>query len=247
MWLCTLSALSHTWFDDKLHALGTIWQLAVLFLSGSGGSSDPIGDDTSTMCMGSRPLGPWFLNYESAAWRLRKLELPRAANTCRAVPALWDPVQAVCVHLDSVIWRQQMARALGPSTLLTTLLALGYDAVCLLETSLYPSLRRWSRWVRVWRACWVCVVGRSKPSPPSPATRGWGSSCRGARTVRPCFAFGVPAYLPSPPVSPSPASGRGGLWSAEAKLPPTLKLTLQHSKQVSARLPSPTMWERGWG
>jgi hypothetical protein len=27
----------------------------------------------------------------------------------------------------------------------------------------------------------------------------------------------------------------------------TLKLTLQHSKQVSARLPSPTLWERGWG
>jgi hypothetical protein len=26
-----------------------------------------------------------------------------------------------------------------------------------------------------------------------------------------------------------------------------LKLTLQHSKQVSARLPSPTWWERGWG
>jgi hypothetical protein len=26
------------------------------------------------------------------------------------------------------------------------------------------------------------------------------------------------------------AGGRGGLWSAEAKLPPTLKLTLQHSK-----------------
>jgi len=26
-----------------------------------------------------------------------------------------------------------------------------------------------------------------------------------------------------------------------------LKLTLQHSKQVRARLPSPTLWERGWG
>jgi len=50
------------------------------------------------------------------------------------------------------------------------------------------SLRRWSRWARVWRACWVCAVGRSKPSSLSPATRGWGSSCRGARTVRPCFA-----------------------------------------------------------
>ena len=32
------------------------------------------------------------------------------------------------------------------------------------------------------------------------------------------------------------------LWSAEAKLPPLLKLTLQHSK---ARLPSPAQWERG--
>ena len=28
----------------------------------------------------------------------------------------------------------------------------------------------------------------------------------------------------------------GGLWSAEAKLPPMLKLTLQHSKQVSVQL-----------
>jgi hypothetical protein len=26
-----------------------------------------------------------------------------------------------------------------------------------------------------------------------------------------------------------------------------LKLTLQHSKSVGARLPSPTLWERGWG
>jgi hypothetical protein len=38
-----------------------------------------------------------------------------------------------------------------------------------------------------------------------------------------------------------------GIWSAEAKLPPTLKLALQHSKHVRARLPSPTQWERGWG
>jgi hypothetical protein len=44
-------------------------------------------------------------------------------------------------------------------------------------------------------------------------------------------------YLLCPPLAPC---GRGGLWSAEAKLPPTLKLTLQHSKQVRARLPSPT-------
>jgi hypothetical protein len=33
--------------------------------------------------------------------------------------------------------------------------------------------------------------------------------------------------------------------SAEAELPPTLKLALQHSKHVRARLPSPTQWERG--
>ena len=52
---------------------------------------------------------------------------------------------------------------------------------------------------------------------------------------------------PHPLCPPLPRGGRGGLWSAEAKLPPTLKLTLQHSKQVSARLPSPTSWERGWG
>jgi len=28
---------------------------------------------------------------------------------------------------------------------------------------------------------------------------------------------------------------------------PTLKRQLQHSKQVSEPLPSPTAWERGWG
>ena len=42
-------------------------------------------------------------------------------------------------------------------------------------------------------------------------------------------------------------SRRHLLWSAEAKLPPTLKLTLQHSKGFGARLPSPTWWERGMG
>jgi hypothetical protein len=47
--------------------------------------------------------------------------------------------------------------------------------------------------------------------------------------------------------SPSAASRERGLWSAEAQLPPTLKLTLQHSKQVRARLPSPTAWERDVG
>jgi hypothetical protein len=48
---------------------------------------------------------------------------------------------------------------------------------------------------------------------------------------------------PHPLCPPLPRGGRGGLWSAEAKLPPTLKLTLQRSKQVSAQLPSPTLWE----
>ena len=38
------------------------------------------------------------------------------------------------------------------------------------------------------------------------------------------------------PLAPlSRKAGEGGLWSAEAQLPPTLKLTLQHSKQVSVR------------
>ena len=46
---------------------------------------------------------------------------------------------------------------------------------------------------------------------------------------------------------PFERGGRGGLWSAEAELPPTLKLALQHFKHVRARLPSPTQWERGWG
>jgi hypothetical protein len=36
---------------------------------------------------------------------------------------------------------------------------------------------------------------------------------------------------PSLPLSPSPASGRGSLWSAEAKLPPDAEAALQHSKR----------------
>jgi hypothetical protein len=54
-------------------------------------------------------------------------------------------------------------------------------------------------------------------------------------------------YCPHPLCPPLPRGGRGGLWSAEAKLPPTLKRALQHSKGLGARLPSPTLWERGWG
>jgi hypothetical protein len=39
---------------------------------------------------------------------------------------------------------------------------------------------------------------------------------------------------PSLPLSPSPASGRGSLWSAEAKLPPNAEAALQHSKRLPA-------------
>ena len=54
-------------------------------------------------------------------------------------------------------------------------------------------------------------------------------------------------FCPHPLCPPLPLRGRGGLWSAEAKLPPALKLTLQHSKQVRARLtPLPHCW-RGAG
>jgi gamma-glutamyl:cysteine ligase YbdK (ATP-grasp superfamily) len=41
----------------------------------------------------------------------------------------------------------------------------------------------------------------------------------------------VQAFQPSPPVSP--ACGRGGLWRAEAKLPPDAEAALQHSKRHS--------------
>jgi hypothetical protein len=42
----------------------------------------------------------------------------------------------------------------------------------------------------------------------------------------------VQAFQPSPPVSP--ACGRGGLWRAEAKLPPNAEAALQHSKRLPA-------------
>jgi len=42
----------------------------------------------------------------------------------------------------------------------------------------------------------------------------------------------VQAFQPSPPVSP--ACGRWGLWSAEAKLPPNAEAALQHSKRLPA-------------
>jgi gamma-glutamyl:cysteine ligase YbdK (ATP-grasp superfamily) len=42
----------------------------------------------------------------------------------------------------------------------------------------------------------------------------------------------VQAFQPSPPVSP--AYGRVGLWSAEAKLPPNAEAALQHSKRLPA-------------
>ena len=50
-----------------------------------------------------------------------------------------------------------------------------------------------------------------------------------------------------PHPNPLPHAGEGGLWSAEAELPHDADAALLHSKQVSARLPSPTLWERGWG
>ena len=60
---------------------------------------------------------------------------------------------------------------------------------------------------------------------------------------------GIPPAMPTAreKTCPFKRGGRGGLWSAEAELPPTLKLALQHFKHVRARLPSPTQWERGWG
>ena len=44
---------------------------------------------------------------------------------------------------------------------------------------------------------------------------------------------------PHPLCPPLPRGGRGGLWSAEAKLPPTLKLALQHSKNTARGAPLP--------
>jgi gamma-glutamyl:cysteine ligase YbdK (ATP-grasp superfamily) len=43
----------------------------------------------------------------------------------------------------------------------------------------------------------------------------------------------VQAFQPSPPVV-SPACGRGGLWRAEAALPPNAEAALQHSKRLPA-------------
>jgi hypothetical protein len=74
------------------------------------------------------------------------------------------------------------------------------------------------------------VSARLTPLPP--CGRGAGGEGKSGRTLH----TANPSDVPSPPLSPSPAGGRGGLWSAEAQLPPMLKLTLQHSKQVSARL-----------
>ena len=59
--------------------------------------------------------------------------------------------------------------------------------------------------------------------------------------------------FPHPLCLPHPQAGEGGLWSAEAKLPPDAEAALQHSKGLGrahcrAPLhPSPTLWERGWG
>ncbi len=89
-----------------------------------------------------------------------------------------------------------------------------------------------------------------KDDPPS-GLKGYIGSARSLRAgaifpQRICEQAGAP-FCPHPLCPPLPQGGRGGLWSAEAQLPSTLKLPLQHSRQVSARLPSPTLWERGWG
>ena len=59
---------------------------------------------------------------------------------------------------------------------------------------------------------------------PQPLSCRAGKGCRGARR---CALQRVPPLL---------RGGRGRLWSAEAKLPPALKLTLQHSKGLGAGL-----------
>jgi hypothetical protein len=41
-------------------------------------------------------------------------------------------------------------------------------------------------------------------------------------------------------------AGEGG-YVRRAGFRPMLKLTLQHSKSVGAQIPSPTLWEMGWG
>jgi hypothetical protein len=62
----------------------------------------------------------------------------------------------------------------------------------------FLSLRRWSHWVRVWRACWVCAVGRSKLSPPFSRTRGGGHRA-GARVLcAPVLRLACPLICPHP-------------------------------------------------
>lgn len=67
------------------------------------------------------------------------------------------------------------------------------------------------------------------------------------RPAVPSGTVGAALVQSPPPLVPLVrvrARGMLALWSAEAKLPPLLKLTLQHSK---ARLPSPAAQERGCG
>jgi hypothetical protein len=42
-------------------------------------------------------------------------------------------------------------------------------------------------------------------------------------------------------------AGEGGYGVRKRSFRPMLKLTLQHSKSVGAQIPSPTLWEMGWG
>ena len=55
---------------------------------------------------------------------------------------------------------------------------------------------------------------------------------------------------PHPLCPPLPRGGRGGGRTAVrpyTSLSPDAEATLQHSKRLHTRLPSPTLWERGWG
>jgi hypothetical protein len=88
--------------------------------------------------------------------------------------------------------------------------------------------------VRRWReACHAIGRGRDVKPPSQPF------SPRGREQV------GAP-YCPHLLCPPLPPRGRGGLWSAEAKLPPTLKCAMRAHCRAPLH-PSPTPRTRGWG
>jgi hypothetical protein len=69
-----------------------------------------------------------------------------------------------------------------------------------------------------------------------------------ARFFRAQLQQGKHALLPSPHLSPSlPPRRRGGYGVRKGRFRRLLKPMLQHFKSVGARLPSLTLWERGWG